>query len=222
MSLIVLNFHGLGEPHAGVPAGERPYWLTHKAFSDLLDRIAGDFDLSRFAFTFDDGNLSDMEAAEMLAARGATGRFFALAGRLHEDHYLDADDLRRLREMGMVVGLHGRDHVDWRSCDDQALESEIDAARGELEVALGTPITEVAIPFGRYDSRVISKLRQAGFARIHTSDGGFADPRGTVWNRNTLRNDMKEDAVTLILNGGWSLSQNFKRVITGIAKRHII
>ena len=221
MSLIVLNFHGLGEPHADVPADERPYWLSHKAFSDLLDRIACDFEPGRFAFTFDDGNASDMYAAEMLAKRGAIGHFFALAGRLERQHYLGAKDLQRLHDAGMVVGLHGRDHVDWRTCDDQTLASEIDAARSELEEAIGAPVAEVAIPFGRYNSRVFAKLRRAGFTRVHTSDGGLADPGGKIWNRNTLRNDMDADALSLILSGNWGISQNLKRSITGIAKRHI-
>lgn len=222
MSLIVLNFHGLGTPHADVPEDERPYWLPFNEFAALLDRIWTKHDPRSFAFTFDDGNASDLEAARMLRARGATGSFFALGGRLGMEHYLSADDLKELAAMGMVVGLHGHDHVDWRRCDDAALDREIGDARETLAAALGAPITEAAIPFGRYDRRVISALRKAGFSRIHTSDGGTAKARARVWNRNTLRADMSDQVLSEILAGRWSLAHNLRRSAKSFVKRNLI
>ena len=221
MSLIVLNFHGIGEPHAGVPMDERPYWLSQDLFCDLLDRIAAEYDPQEFAYTFDDGNASDILAAEMLAERGAAGRFFVLAGRLGDEHYLSGTDLRQLKEMGMIVGLHGRSHVDWRACDDTDMHVEIDVARSDLEAALGARIDEVAIPFGRYNRRVIAKLWQARFERIHTSDGGLTIPEAKVWNRNTLRNDMDEAVLHKTLSGQWSRAQNLKRAVRSMMKRHV-
>ncbi len=222
MDLIVLNFHGLGDPHEAIPDDEKPYWLSHDAFGALLDRIWSDYDPKRFAFTFDDGNASDLGAAESLLAKGAKGSFFALAGRLGEDHYLSPADLRELSRMGMTVGLHGRDHVDWRRCEPEQWSSETTAARNELEDALGAPITEAAIPFGRYDRRVIGRLRRQGFDRIHTSDGGIAHAASSVWNRNTLRCDMSEAELVAILEGRWSARQRAKRALSSFVKRNLV
>lgn len=198
---VALNFHGLGDPHAGVDADERPFWLSRKAFTAIVDRIAGDPHPQRFAITFDDGNASDLEAAKMLADRGLTGRFYVLAGRLGEPHYLSHADLRTLTDMGMTVGLHGRHHVDWRTLDDDALEDETVRARDEVAEAAGHPVEEVAIPFGAYDSRVFGWLERHGFRHILTSDRGVFDPRALVWNRNTMMADMDADAVETILAG---------------------
>jgi peptidoglycan/xylan/chitin deacetylase (PgdA/CDA1 family) len=222
MRLTVLNFHGLGEPHARVPADEHRYWLDHAAFDALLDRIWLDPLPRRFAFTFDDGNKSDLLAAEKLARRDAVGRFFVLAGRLGEEHYLSAADLGELRDMGMIVGLHGRDHVDWSTCSDDQLASEIGEARQELEAALGSAVNEVAIPFGRYDRSVMGLLRRSGFARIHTSDGGTVEPGARIWNRNTLRSDMTEDQIGRVLSEHWPIAQDIKRRVSSFAKRHIL
>lgn len=222
MSLIVLNFHGLGEPHAGVPADEHAYWLSYGAFNELLDRIHSTTNPAQFAYTFDDGNASDIEAAEILAERGETAGFFVLAGRLGQPHYLSETDLRALKAMGMMVGLHGRDHVDWRYCDTAGLSSEIEAARSELEDVLGAPISEVAIPYGRYNRKVMAALGSARFSRIHTSDGGFARASDTIWHRNTLRNDMSKQELAMILSGGWTKAINFKRAVSALAKHHLI
>ncbi|WP_108788943.1 polysaccharide deacetylase family protein [Erythrobacter sp. Alg231-14] len=220
--MIVLNFHGLGSPHDGIPDDERRYWLSFDEFDDLLGRIWSDFNPANFAFTFDDGNHSDLIAADKLAEKGVTGRFFALAGRLNADHYLSSKDLQKLKADGMIVGLHGRDHIDWRACDQETMKSEVTDARSELETALGASIDEVAIPFGRYNRSVAKLLKAAGFLHIHTSDGGYANATSRFWNRNTLRSDMPEMELSNILNGRWTASDRLRRNLAGFAKRNLV
>lgn len=198
---VALNFHGLGEPHIGVDADERPFWLSREAFAAILDRIARDPHPERFAITFDDGNASDLEAAEMLSRRGLRGRFYVLAGRLGQPNYLSHADLRMLTSMGMTVGLHGRNHLDWRTLDDAGLEDETISARDEVAEASGRPVDEVAIPYGAYDSRVFAWLEHHGFRHILTSDRGTFDPDARVWNRNTMMADMGDDMIEAILAG---------------------
>ena len=55
-------------------------------------------------WTFDDGNASDMHAAEQLASAGLSGKFYVLSGRIGKERYLAANDLRELDSMGMEVG----------------------------------------------------------------------------------------------------------------------
>jgi predicted amidohydrolase len=82
MSHVTLNFHGIGEPHDRVPEDERRYWLPVAQFEDLLDRVVSEHDPARFAFTFDDGNRSDLLAAELLAREGADGTLLPAGGPL--------------------------------------------------------------------------------------------------------------------------------------------
>lgn len=213
--MIVLNFHGIGDPHQDVVADEVPYWLSRSAFADLVARIAGRPDRANFIFTFDDGNSSDLYAAELLAKQGFDARFFILTGRFGNDEYLSQGDVRSLREMGMTIGLHGRDHVDWRKLDEAGLTAETVHARAELAEALGDEVREVAIPFGTYDRRVMGWLKAQGFDHIHTSDPGkIRSVDARVWNRNTLRCDMDEARIEAILDGRQTLAKTVRRALS--------
>ncbi|NVE95137.1 polysaccharide deacetylase family protein [Altererythrobacter lutimaris] len=220
--MIVLNLHGLGDPHSGVDDDERPYWLGVEHFTKLVDRITSRSDRTQFSFTFDDGNKSDLIGASVLAERGFSARFFVLAGRLSQPKYLSREDLIALKDMGMTIGLHGRDHVDWRKLDDKALEDETVTARAEIEDALGQAVDEVAIPFGAYDRRVMNWLKDRRFTRIHTSDGGpLRDRAAKIWPRNTLRADMKEERLDVLLSGRWTLAQRARQAGGQLYRRHI-
>ena len=217
---VVLNFHGLGTPHRAVPESEVPYWFGRERFAGLLDQIAHAGLEKQVALTFDDGNASDLAAAEMLAERGMMARFFVLVGRLGQPGYLAAGELAQLREAGMLVGLHGRDHVDWRKLDAQGWSSETITARAELAEHLGEDVAEVAIPFGAYDRAALTRLRRQGFTRIHTSDPGRLDHQNAhIWNRNTLRSDMDEAQIARIMAGRWTAHERARQMARNVRRR---
>jgi len=221
-SHVALTFHGLGEPHGGVDAAERAYWFSHDEFRAIVARIAQECDLSRVIVTFDDGNASDLAAAEILAEHGIKGFSFVLAGRLGAPHYLAAADLRQLADMGITIGLHGHDHVDWRSLDDAGLRRELAEARAVLADALGAAIEHVAIPLGRYDRRVMRQLHREGFAHIHTSDWGRFDPAERVWNRNTIWHDPAGQDLASALRGDQSLLRKLRGRTSQLLRRHVL
>ena len=199
---VALNFHGLGTPHAGIDASEHSFWLSFDAFERILDRMDADPAPGRFLITFDDGNHSDLEAAERLQRRGRKGRYYVLAGRIGEPGYLSSDELKSLAAGGAEVGLHGRGHLDWRSTNAPQLADEPVGAPEGIAAATGRPVDEVAIPFGAYDSRVFAWLQQQGFRHILTSDRGTFDPDAQVWNRNTIMAEMDAAAIDAILSPG--------------------
>lgn len=177
----VLMFHGVGTPAVEQEPGEDAYWIEWDRFDAIVAHCAA-LPPQADRFTFDDGNASDLEAARRMRAEGVDGSFFVLAGRLGKPGYLTAENLRELLDLGMEVGLHGRDHVDWRKTDDATLFSEIDLAAQELSEACGKPIDTMAIPYGAYDKRVWSYLERSQFKRIYTSDRGVS-PAGSRFIR---------------------------------------
>lgn len=219
----VVNFHGIGIPHDRVPEDEVPFWLSQDRFAAIARQIAAlRSEGHDIRITFDDGNLSDLQAAApVLESLGLRAEFFVLTGRLDQPDYLSPDAVRALLGMGHGIGLHGHAHLDWRRLDAAGLRSETVLARSRLEAVAGGPVRRVAIPFGSYARRVIAHLRAEGFAVIYTSDGGTTSDRDTVRARTSLRADMDEAAVTQILTGRVSLPSRLRRRISSGLRQHV-
>lgn len=220
----VLNFHGLGKIPDHVELDERPYWVPVPQFEQILDEVA----LRRaqgqdVEITFDDGNWTDLEiATPCLRDRRLTAAFFVLAGRLERDGYLTVTDICTLLDMGMKIGLHGRDHVDWRRLDAKGLDVEIPQARSLLSDITRKPVSTVSIPFGAYNRRVMSFLTRMDFDTIFTSDGGLARQGAQVQPRLTIRADTEMDDIRNLLDGAIRTRESMRRGVKCFLKRYII
>jgi peptidoglycan/xylan/chitin deacetylase (PgdA/CDA1 family) len=220
---IILNFHGIGSPHHEVGAAERPYWISEAFFQEILNLLSRRQDAPPIVLTFDDGNKSDLSiAATALVARKLTGKFFILTGRFDNLHYLSLSDIKRLSSLGMEIGLHGRDHVDWRTIPLENLEAETAGAREVLALALGHPVKSVAIPFGAYNRRVIRALKGCGFETIYTSDGGATRADRQIHSRTSIRADMTLAVVNTILENRVSWQKKLRRWLSTTVRRHIL
>jgi peptidoglycan/xylan/chitin deacetylase (PgdA/CDA1 family) len=184
-TVVNLCFHGIGIPARPLEPDEELYWVEVAQFEELLDAIAG---FPSMRITFDDGNASDVEQAlPALLKRDLEAAFFVVAGRLDQSGSVSGAGLRELVRAGMAVGSHGMRHRPWRSLDDRVLGEELVVAAEIIAEASSHAVREVACPFGSYDRRVLRAVRQAGFERVYTVDGGPA--RGDAWlqSRCTIR-----------------------------------
>ena len=194
MKELILNFHGLGSPPAGVDKTEIAYWLDRTTFENVLDRLGDETgnQIPPFKITFDDGNISDASIAfPALAVRGMKATFFVCAGRIGKPGYLDELAIRDLLDGGMEVGSHGMHHLDWRRVSDEQLHSEVWHAKQMLEQTTGRSIDKVAIPFGSFDRRVLKTVRSTRVSAVYTSDGGMANSDSWLRPRNTLNGDVR-------------------------------
>lgn len=220
---MILNFHGIGTPHAGVDASERPYWVSEKQFVDIVAMVERRPDAADILWTFDDGNRSDLDiGAPALAERGRSGVFFMLTGRFDDPNYLDQDQTRQLIAMGMAVGLHGRDHVDWRQIDAAQLDAETIDARNILRDVIGQPVDQVAIPFGAYNRKIISHLVKCGFSKINTSDGGPSRSNERILSRTSIRGDMSLERVAELIEDRVPTRRKLRRRASTFVRRHIL
>jgi peptidoglycan/xylan/chitin deacetylase (PgdA/CDA1 family) len=121
--------------------------------------------------TFDDGHISDYEyALPILQSRGFTARFFITAGWTGQrPGYMGWRELRSLHESGQLVGAHGWSHAFLTRCTPRDLDVELGKARALLEDKLGTPITTMSLPGGRFNRRVLAACREAGYTQVYTS-----------------------------------------------------
>lgn len=216
-----VTFHGLGSPGRDITADERPFWASAADFEHLVRdvlEVADENGLSPL-FTFDDGNMSDLEiAAPVLARHGGRAIFFPCSGRIGKPGYLDGPAIRELTAAGFGIGSHGIDHVPWASLAPAQLQAEVEGSKSDLEEVTGGPIRAAALPFGSYRRRVLAALSRAGYERVYSSDPGLGDPRSWFSPRFSYRNDrafVPGDLVAQMHSGLPRLTQGAKTLIKG-------
>ncbi len=210
MSLI-LNFHGIGSPDRPYEAGEEPYWISEEQFTSFLDFAQSAS--TPIKITFDDGNGSDFSiAVPELRQRGIKATFFVLAGKLDQAGYLSSCQAVEIdTDPLFLIGSHGMDHQPWPELSQDELLRETAHSQQILSQLCGRPITEVGLPFGRYDRRTLKRLIEQGYKTIYSSDGS---PRFTSDNPiprfSPRKTTSLSDLRTLVRNGD-SVASRLKR-----------
>lgn len=218
---IIINFHGVGSPRRELEPGEAPYWVDRARFEEIVEMIVST-NANRIRLTFDDGNASDMDiCAPLLASNGFTACVFVLASRIGTEGSLSESDLRELQKMGFEIGSHGYAHIDWRALDPESETRELVTARDIIAAACGSPVGKVAIPFGRYNRSVLSRLRRHRYEAVYTSDGGSCRPGAFIRPRTSVRSDMTGRELLDLLRSSESPRRRIRRRVSMLAKRLI-
>lgn len=85
-------------------------------------------------------------------------------------HMVDVDDLVRLQQGGVALGLHGKTHAPMTVAPD--LDAELSGARAELARQLGQvgPSAEsMSFPHGAFTPPIASRAHEAGYELVFTS-----------------------------------------------------
>jgi peptidoglycan/xylan/chitin deacetylase (PgdA/CDA1 family) len=213
-SMLVLNFHCIGRPRRELVDGEADVCVDRQRFAEILDVVSGHREVR---LTFDDGNRSDVtEALPELLQRGLSAEFFICPARFGTVGFVDQHDVRELLKAGMSIGSHGMDHVRWRKLAPWQVDREIVQAKQVLEDALQAPVESAACPFGAYDRRTLTALRDAGFKRVYTSDRGRAISTDWLVPRNTVRHGDSAESIERMVStspGRLSLTSRGKQWI---------
>jgi peptidoglycan/xylan/chitin deacetylase (PgdA/CDA1 family) len=183
------------------------YVLERSAFEQHLDlflqsRCLGDSTLYP-EITFDDGHVSNYTIAlPSLVARNLTATFFLTVGWMAtREGYMDWNQVKALYAAGQHIGAHGWSHTLLTHCDESALHTELLAARLTLEDKLGTAITTMSLPGGRFNPRVLDACRAAGYTHVFTSVP-HAEPATLplLVGRLNLRSNTTTETLTQLLD----------------------
>ncbi|WP_298798129.1 polysaccharide deacetylase family protein [Pseudonocardia sp. 73-21] len=216
--MLVLNWHGIGDPPRDLDPGEARTWVPTASFESVLDAVA---DRSDVMITFDDGNVSDVEIAlPLLLERNLSAQFFLPAGLIGEPGRLDESGIRKLTGTGMTIGSHGWAHRDWRRLRPVEVKDEYERAPEELGRITDQRIDIVAIPFGSYDRDVIGRLRDQDVRRVYTSDGGRTDPQQWLQSRFSVRRDTTAEDIRAMLAHRPAPRERMRRAAVMWAKRN--
>jgi peptidoglycan/xylan/chitin deacetylase (PgdA/CDA1 family) len=121
--------------------------------------------------TFDDGHLSDVDiAAPILESHRIKAHFFITAGWTGaRPGYMGWSHLRLLHQTGHEIGAHGWSHKLLTHCTEAELHEELSRSRKSLEDGLGSAVTTMSLPGGRYNRNVLAACKAAGYTRVYTS-----------------------------------------------------
>ena len=181
---VILMYHGVITEWTALPegreAGAELYAVTTTGFQDHLQWLKdNDYVVTtqyapasnkNIVLTFDDGEMNNYDhALPLLRKYGFPAYFFLIAGRVGRPGYMGWDEIKAMRDAGMVIGSHGFSHEILTRLLDTQIEEELCASKRYLERNLGVPVDTVSIPRGFCNDKVIQMAYDAGYRAIFIS-----------------------------------------------------
>ena len=202
---IHLMFHGLGEPPAHIDTGEARYWLPVEKFERILELAKR----HSAQMSFDDGNDTDIKIAlPALQRAGLKAFFFIPTDRIGLPGALAAQDIRALHAAGMTIGSHGCAHIEWTKVSDDELARDVTKSIDILRALIDAPISDIAVPFGECDLRVMRVLHKFGIDRVFTSFRGRTNDSAWIIRRSCMTSDMSLTEIEALLARRYSAADD--------------
>jgi peptidoglycan/xylan/chitin deacetylase (PgdA/CDA1 family) len=199
----ILMYHVINNPPPGTPEPE--LWVSRDDFAAQMGWLAqrgyhaatlqqvwdawhhGGLLPSRpIVISFDDGYTSHLtNALPILRSHGWKG---VLNLQVNQTRYdLEPDAVRTLIRAGWEIDAHTFTHPDLTTVGDDQLRHEVADSRAVLRRTYGVPVNFFCYPAGRYDARVISALRAAGYLAATTTEPGVSSPAQPPFQLKRIR-----------------------------------
>ncbi len=125
--------------------------------------------------SWDDGHPLDFRVADLLTKYELPGTFYV--PRTSEHGTISEDQLRELSS-AFEIGSHTLNHVDLNDAIEPVARKEIEDSKSWVEDNTGVPCQMFCPPKGRYSSRHLGLIRNAGFTGMRSVEFlSFAFPR---------------------------------------------
>jgi len=197
---LVLCTHDLA-PDPVATGDELSAWMPFDAFVALYDKLERNTLRTGvpIEITSDDAFASDYTLLlPWLLETGRTASFFIPTAFLDRPGRLTRTQLREMQHLGMRIGTHGTNHIDWAG--NPHYRSDILDGIAALEDILGEPVTVAAPPFGRYNGNVLRLLAAKNMTEVHTCNGGYAVTDGVLRTRVAFAADQAVNDAILQLS----------------------
>lgn len=150
--------------------------ITAAKYIDALRRGA-DVPRHTVIITFDDG-YADLysKAFPIMKKYGLVGVAFVCSHTVGTPHHVSWEQLREMIAAGWEVGCHTATHPDLTKLSDERLRFEVAGSKEEIEDKLGIKVQSFCYPSGRYNSRVIRAVKDAGYSVAFTVDPRWMSP----------------------------------------------
>jgi peptidoglycan/xylan/chitin deacetylase (PgdA/CDA1 family) len=125
------------------------------------------------ALTFDDGGLDDYSVAyPILLSHHFVATFFVPTGFAGRRGHASWLQLQLMSRAGMSIESHTVHHRDLTAVPKAQLQSELTESRTTIKQQLGIDSRILAYPGGKYNDRVITAARAAGYVACVTTRPG--------------------------------------------------
>jgi peptidoglycan/xylan/chitin deacetylase (PgdA/CDA1 family) len=195
-NISVLMYHALLDANGECMDADRHYAVTRPVLKRHLAlmreaqrepmsvaRLLGDGSrANRIALTFDDGHISNIDAARDIADQNGSADFFVNPDRVGKPNYLSWAALREMSAMGMSIQSHGLTHRYFNEMTDAEANDELRKSKEEIERHIGKKVTIFAPPGGRLTSRVAAIAERLGYEAICSSRVGLWRKGASSWN----------------------------------------
>jgi peptidoglycan/xylan/chitin deacetylase (PgdA/CDA1 family) len=135
------------------------------------------------AVTFDDALQNVIEnGVPELKTRNIPATIFAISGAMGKtfgapeclEAVMTAEELQALPEDLITIGSHSVAHPFFPAISREAARSELQQSRADLRRLLHKDIALFSFPFGAYTAELIELCREAGYARVYTTQPTLA------------------------------------------------
>lgn len=231
MSKVVYMFHSIGRLDNGDVADLHYNYASDKFVSLLKDvgpvtSIAESIEnntLDKHIATFDDGHISNYEAAIcMIENKLGYGDFFVNPGVVGEKFFMDWQQLRELSDLGMSIQSHSNYHIYLSDLSAEKQKKQLEISKNIIEDKLGKRVSVLAPPGGRYNRKTEELAFQLGYEVIANSKPGVWSnlnekliPRIPVM----LNDEVNKLAECTEVNSNYVRKLKNKYLITGAAKK---
>lgn len=114
------------------------------------------------------------------------------------DRPLTWNEVKEMRLNGWSVQSHSMSHADHSSIDTKQLIKEVFESKINIEFHLHEPVTHYAYPFGKYDTRSIDLVKQAGYMTAVSVHPGLCDNRSDQYRLPRLEMNRYDTLETFI------------------------
>ena len=116
--------------------------------------------------SWDDGHPLDLKLAELLSKYGIPGTFYIPIERVKRG-YMSPDEIGEISR-SFDVGGHTYHHVKLLWVPPEEAEREIIEGKARLEEIIGRRLSSFCYPYGEYNDRIVSLVKDAGFIGART------------------------------------------------------
>jgi peptidoglycan/xylan/chitin deacetylase (PgdA/CDA1 family) len=148
--------------------------------------------------SFDDASAGHFTAALPILQRlEISATFFVMTVVLDKPGWLSRDQVRRLDQAGMTIGVHTWDHHRVTTYTGPDWARQLERPKAELEDLVGHRLEMFAYPYGAWNPAVLPHVQQAGYRAAFQLTDQPPDPQQPLltirrvltssgWDTNTL------------------------------------